>query len=37
MQKIAEMMNAENLDASPILTVGEIGQGAVDTSNTTSN
>ena len=27
MQKIAEMMNAENLDASPILAVGEIGQG----------
>ena len=37
MQKIAEMMNAENLDASPILAVGEIGQGSVDTANTTSN
>ena len=37
MQKIAEMMNAENLDASPILAVGEIGQGAVDTANTASN
>ncbi|MEK9588943.1 MAG: MarR family transcriptional regulator [Gammaproteobacteria bacterium] len=37
MQKIAEMMNAENLDASPILAVGEIGQGAVDTANATSN
>ena len=24
MQKIAEMMNAENLDASPILAVGEM-------------
>ena len=35
MQKIAEMMNAENLDASPILAVGEIGQGTVDTANTT--
>jgi hypothetical protein len=33
MQKVAEIMNAENLDASPILAVGEIGQGASDTTN----
>jgi len=30
MQRVASMMNAENLDASPILALGEIGQANPD-------
>lgn len=37
MQRIAEMMNAEKLDASPILAVGEIGQVNPDSTSESSH